>query len=112
MNLQPYQAERRHYPRTYLGLPVRVHFVGKPGSVTLELTDISVGGAGFRAPDSLPEVGEWIAFGFVLEDRRVCAAKGRVVRLEPEGFALSLESTNSAFRSFVDDISGPFLWAA
>ena len=112
MNLQPWQAERRHYPRTYLGVPVRVHFTGQSRSITLELIDVSAAGACFRTSEKLPRVGQWVAFGFVLDDHRVCAAKGRVVRLQPDGFALSLESTNSAFRSFVDDISGPFLWAA
>jgi hypothetical protein len=55
---------------------------------------------------------QWVAFGFVDAERSVCAARGRVIRRDEAGFALSLESTNSAFQGFVSDISGPYLIAA
>jgi hypothetical protein len=42
----------------------------------------------------------------------VCAARGRVVRVDAQGFALSLECANTAYRNFVNDISGALICAA
>jgi hypothetical protein len=105
-------VERRRYPRTFLGVPVRVHFAGVPKSLTLELCDLSIEGSYFRTSGSKPRRGQWVAYGFVTADRLVCAARGRVVRVDDGGFALQLEGTNSAFQSFVTDISAPFRRAA
>jgi hypothetical protein len=101
-------VERRLYPRTFLGVPVRVHFAGISKSLTLELCDVSFDGSYFRTSGSPPRRGQWVAFGFVTADRLVCAARGRVVRVAASGFALHLESTNSAFQNFVADISASF----
>ena len=105
-------AERRRYPRTFLGVPVRVHFAGVPTSLTLELADVSIDGSYFRTSGHKPRRGQRVAYGFVTADLMVCAARGRVVRVDDSGFALQLEGTNSAFQSFVADISGPFSCAA
>ncbi len=99
-------AERRQTPRTYLGLPVRVHFAGEPRTLTLELVDISLGGAYFRTAGRRPRRGQWLALGFVRGDRQVCAARGRVVRVDETGFALGFDALNSALRGFLDDLSG------
>ena len=97
--------ERRRHPRTYLGLPVRVHFAGEPRTITLELVDISLGGASFRTSDRRPRRGQWLALGFVTGERQVCAARGRAVRVDEAGFALAFDDVNSALRSFLEDLS-------
>ena len=112
MNAKPWPLEMRRHPRIFLGVPVRVHFAGEPRSLTLELANVSSGGSCFRTSGRRPRLGQWVSFGFVTADRLVCAARGRVVRVDDSGFALKLESANSAFQSFVEDISGPFMCAA
>jgi hypothetical protein len=97
--------ERRHHPRTYLGLPVRVHFAGEPRTITLELVDISLGGAYFRTSGRRPRRGQWLALGFVTGERHVCAARGRAVRVDDSGFALAFDAVNSALRSFLEDLA-------
>jgi hypothetical protein len=89
-----------------------VHFAGEPKSLTLELADVSLGGGRFRTIGRRPRLRQWVSFGFVTADRLICAARGRVVRVDTTGFALKLESANSDFHSFVADISGPFMCAA
>jgi len=112
MNIDPWPLEKRHHPRTFLGVPVRVHFAGEPKSLTLELCNISIGGSCFRTSGQRPRLRQCVAFGFVTADRLVCAARGRVVRVDDSGFALKLECANPAFLSFVENISGPFMCAA
>jgi hypothetical protein len=109
-NLLP--TERRREPRVFLGVPVRVQLEGEPQSLTLELADISSSGGFFRTTNCKTRVGQSVAFGFVISDRSVCAARGTVVRGDDSGFALSLENTNSAFRYFIDYISSPCRRAA
>jgi len=105
-------TERRRNPRTFLGVPVRIHFAGVPKSLTLELCDISIEGSYFLTSGPKPRRGQWVAYGFVTADLLVCAARGRVVRVDDAGFALQLEGANSAFQTFVTDISAPFRRAA
>jgi hypothetical protein len=112
MGQDPQSVELRRHPRIYLGVPVRVHYAGVPSPLTLELSDVSFEGSYFRTSGPTPRRGQWVAFGFVTGDRLVCAARGRVVRVDDAGFALRIEGTNSAFGSFVADISGPFTFAS
>ena len=112
MGTHPWPTEQRRHPRTYLGVPVRVHFAGVLKSLTLELSDISIEGSYFRSAGPKPRRGQWVAYGFVTADRLVCAARGRVVRVDDAGFALQLESTNSDFQSFIAGISAPSRRAA
>ena len=112
MNANPWPLEKRRHPRIFLGVPVRVHFAGEPKSLTLELADVSMGGSRFHTGGRRPRLRQWVSFGFVTADRLVCAARGRVVRVDASGFALKMECANSDFRSFVEDISGPFRCAA
>jgi hypothetical protein len=105
-------TERRRFPRVFLGLPVRVHLAGEAGPVTIELADISAGGGYFRTAERRPCLDQRVAFGFVVADALVCAARGRVVRVDAQGFALSLECANTAYRNFVNDISGALICAA
>jgi hypothetical protein len=112
MNENSKPLDKRRHPRIFLGLPVRVHFAGEPKSLTLELCDISMGGGYFRTSGRIPRLKQWVVCGFVTMDRTVCAARGRVVRVDDSGFALKLESTNAAFQTFVTEISDPFMCAA
>jgi len=112
MGTNSWPIERRRYPRTFLGLPVRVHYAGVPKSLTIELLNISMEGSYFRTSGANPRRGQWVAYGFVTADRQVCAARGRVVRVDANGFALQLEATNSAFQTFVEDITLPIRRAA
>jgi hypothetical protein len=105
-------AERRRHPRVPLGVPVRVHMAGQPSPKTIELVEVSGGGGSFRMKGTLPTLGQRVAFGFVTPDHSMCAACGRVVRIQSGGFALQLERASRSFRSFVADISGPFIVAA
>jgi len=105
-------AERRRHPRVPLGVPVRVHMAGEARPTTIELVEVSGGGGSFRTAGQLPSLGQRVAFGFVTPDHAMCTACGRVVRLDQGGFALKLERANRSFRSFVQDISGPFIAAA
>jgi hypothetical protein len=115
MNAHASPTERRHHPRIFLGVPVRVHLAGEPRSLTLELVDVSASGSyfrHFRPSGRRPRIGQYVAFGFVMAERSVCTACGRVVRTDAQGFALKLERANHSFHGFVDDISGAFMRAA
>jgi hypothetical protein len=85
---------------------------GQPRPTTIELVEVSGGGGSFRTSGDLPSLGQRVAFGFVTPDHSMCTACGRVVRVEDAGFALQLERASRSFRSFVQDISGPFVVAA
>jgi hypothetical protein len=85
---------------------------GQPAPKTIELVEVSGGGGSFRMSGTLPILGQRVAFGFVTPDRSMCTARGRVVRVHSGGFALRLERASRSFRSFVQDISGPFVVAA
>jgi hypothetical protein len=97
--------DRRRHPRVPLGMPVRVHFAGRTVPVTVELRDISHGGCYFRGA-SAPAFAR-LAFGFVLPERRVCVARGRVLRVDGGGFAITIDHSNDVFTNFVTDLSGP-----
>jgi c-di-GMP-binding flagellar brake protein YcgR len=109
-NLWP--IERRRHPRVHLGVPVRVHLAGEPQTLTLELVNVSAGGSYFRTSGRVPRRGQWVAFGFVVSEYSVCAARGRVVRVDGDGFGISIDNANGAFQAFVNDISGSFMIAA
>ena len=104
--------ERRRHPRVRLGVPVRIYFLGERRPATLELVDLSASGGGFKTTSQWPGIGQRAAFGFVMPDRSVCLARGRVVRVDREGFAVALDRTNPGFRKFLGDISGPTVVAA
>ena len=98
-------ADRRRHMRVPLGMPVRVHFAGHQMPVTVEMRDISHGGCYFRgaaAPASAR-----LAFGFVLPERRMCVARGRVLRVDGNGFAVEIDRSNETFTDFLTDLSGP-----
>ena len=98
-------TDRRMHPRVPLGMPVRVHFSGHTMPVTVELRDISHGGCYFRGAVA-PRFAR-LAFGFVLPEKRVCVARGRVLRVDDNGFAITIDRSNESFIEFLTDLSGP-----
>ena len=97
--------ERRVHERHHLGLPIRVHFDSGRRSADIELQDVSWGGGRFVGkPGTGLTVGETVAFGFVLPGAVSCVAAARVVRIEPEGFAVKLDRANDAFMHFVSSL--------
>lgn len=105
------ESERRRHLRIPLGVPVRVHLADRR-AMTLELVEVSAGGGSFRTVHERPGLGQRAAFGFVMPDRSICLARGRVVRVENRSFAVALDDMNAAFRSFLGDVSGPTVSAA
>ena len=104
--------ERRDHPRIHLGVPVRVHYAGEVRTLVLELANVSATGCYFTTSEHRPRVGQWIAFGFVDENRTVCTACGRAVRIDGQGFAVRFERINQAFRGFLDQMSSSYPCAA
>ena len=98
-------TERRLHTRTPVGIPARVHFVGRALPVAVELRDVSVGGCYFTG--ALAPRAARFAFAFRLPDRQVCVAAGRVLRVDPTGFAAALTRTSKPFDDFMDTLSPP-----
>lgn len=73
----------------------------------VELTDISLVGARFRAiTDGTPRLNDRAAFHFVIPGQRHCSASGRCVRIRGRGeFALAFEAVNPAFLAFVKSLA-------
>jgi hypothetical protein len=105
-------AERRRHPRYKLGLPVRLQKEGSIEATTIELADVSVRGcrlSAFFSTDAAPAVDTRVALGFVLPNRRIALAKGRVVRHVDQarggGVGLKFEHANAAFYEFIIELS-------
>ena len=99
----PRPEDRRRHARVALGLPVRVHFAGRTLPLTVEMSDVSRGGCFFRG--AMAPAGAEVAFGFVVPGRRVCMARGAVVRVERGGFAVRIARANEDFHAFLAGIS-------
>ncbi len=97
-------SERRRHTRTPIGLPVRVHFAGHTVPVTVELQDLSLGGCYFRGAAAPPSAK--LAFGFVLPERQLCVARGKVLRVDGNGFAATIDRANGGFTDFISGLSG------
>jgi hypothetical protein len=73
----------------------------------IELSDVSFRGCRLRALSSggAPELDTRVAFGFVMADRNIALAKGRVVRHIDEaqggGIGLVIDRANVAFYEFL-----------
>jgi hypothetical protein len=104
-------AERRRHPRYKLGLPVRLQKEGSIQATTIELADVSVRGCRLSAffAGAAPAVDTRVAVGFVLPNRRIALAKGRVVRHVDQarggGVGLKFEHANAAFYEFIIELS-------
>jgi hypothetical protein len=100
------QANRRRYLRFPLGLPARLHRADRPGSIVVEIVDVSASGLRLRSVGDEVRVGENAALRFVLADQRICAVAGRVIRVERDGaFVLALDEANHAFHAFVASLA-------
>jgi hypothetical protein len=75
---------------------------GQRENETVELRDVSVTGCYVRT-NTPPRVlvDQKVAVGFVLPGPEAALARGRVVRIERDGFALEVERRNGAFDDFV-----------
>jgi hypothetical protein len=92
--------ERRRRSRYFVGLPVRVQVDGLGHATLAELTDVSATGCFLRNPEMsfAADLGDRLAFGFVLPSRGVGLVRGRVVRRAPgEGLAVAIEQANEPF---------------
>jgi hypothetical protein len=73
----------------------------------IELSDVSFRGCRLRSLFSTgaPEMNTHVAFGFVMADRKIALAKGRVVRQIDEaqggGIGLVIERANVTFYEFL-----------
>jgi len=106
---EPTRENRRHRRYT-LGLPVRVRIEGQSGAGTVELWDVSFRGCCMRIlePFLAPLAPETkVAFGFVLPERRMVLAKGRVVRHDTDtgAFGVEIEQANVPFYQFLLELS-------
>jgi len=100
------QANRRRHMRFPLGLPARLHRAERPGSIVVEIVDVSATGLRLRSLADEVLAGDKAALRFVLTDQRICAVAGRVTRVERDGvFVLALDEANHAFHSFVASLS-------
>ena len=105
MSTTPQISERRRHPRIPIGLMVRVHFAGRTVPLSVELSDISQGGCYFEGATAPAEAR--VAFGFVLPGQQVCVAAGQVLRVDPRGFAVSIDRSNDGFTEFMSCVSSP-----
>lgn len=101
--------DRRARGRTPFGLPLRVRAEGGFGC-TGWLRDLSPSGAFVelvRVADEGPAgpsrlvLGARVALGFVVPERQVALARGRVVRVDRQGFAMSITELTGAFAGLV-----------
>jgi hypothetical protein len=98
---------RRQHARFPLGLPVKLHVDDRDAPITVEVIDVSEGGARLRALACPVRADQHATLRFLLPDQRTCVASGRVARVERDldpasaTFALQLDETNDAFRVFL-----------
>jgi len=101
------KKERRRHRRFTVGVPVRLRTEGSTAATMVELSDVSFRGCRMRALSTggAPAVNARVAFGFVMEDRTIALAKGRVVRCIDEalggGIGLVIERANVTFYEFL-----------
>jgi len=83
-----------------------IHLEGRDETVAVEIVDIALKGARFRAADRALPVDQRASFGFVTSDHRTCVATGRVLRVAAGGeFVLAIERANLAFDRFVGSLA-------
>lgn len=101
------RTERRRHRRFTVGVPVRLRTLGSAASTMIELSDVSFRGCRLRSLFSTgtPQINAEVAFGFVMADRNIALAKGRVVRqideAEGGGIGLVIDRANVAFYEFL-----------
>ena len=123
---------RRQHARFLLGLPVKLHVDSRDAPITVEVVDVSEGGARLRAFACPVRADQHATLRFLLPDQRTCVASGQVARVEraldpgsatfsgpistvggsaPSAgsgtvdFVLRLDETNDAFRGFLASLA-------
>jgi hypothetical protein len=110
MRLAHVPQNRRRHARFLLGLPVKLHVDGGD-PITVEVVDISAGGARLRAFACPVRADQSATLRFLLPDQRPCVAQGQVARVgrdlrsETVDFVLRLDDTNEAFRGFLESLA-------
>jgi hypothetical protein len=93
--------EQRAHPRTGFGLEVKLMLLREKQPIAATLENISEGGCYFATSAPVKE-GAAVSVVFGLRPRGLCAASGRVVRVDaPEGFGVKFNDINSYMREFV-----------
>jgi hypothetical protein len=101
-------SERRSRSRYTIGLPVRVHVDGMDRSLLAELADVSATGCFLRGSEIVraTELGDRVAFGFVLPSLEVGLVRGRVVRrMAGDGLGMIIEHANSPFDELLGSLA-------
>jgi hypothetical protein len=99
------EAEQREHPRTGFGLKVSLMLLRGRGPVPGTLENISEGGCFFGTTASVKE-GDAVSVVFGLRPKGLCAAKGRVIRVQPgTGFGVRFSDINDYMREFVSTLA-------
>jgi PilZ domain-containing protein len=94
-------SEQRAHPRTGFGLQVRLMLLREKEPIPGVLDNISEGGCFFSTAATVKE-GAAVSVVFGLRPQGLCAASGRVVRVEEgEGFGVKFNDINGYMRDFV-----------
>jgi PilZ domain len=97
--------DQRAHPRAGFGLEVRLMLLREKQPIAATLENISEGGCYFATRAPVKE-GAAVSVVFGLRPRGLCAASGRVVRVEAsEGFGVRFNDINSYMREFVSTLA-------
>lgn len=93
--------DQRAHPRTGFGLKVSLMLLREKQPIAATLENISEGGCYFTTRAPVRE-GAAVSVVFGLRPQGLCAASGRVVRVESsEGFGVKFNDINTYMREFV-----------
>jgi hypothetical protein len=93
--------DQRAHPRTGFGLKVSLMLLREKEPIPGTLENISEGGCYFATRASVKE-GAAVSVVFGLRPQGLCAASGRVIRVEAaEGFGVRFNDINTYMREFV-----------
>jgi hypothetical protein len=99
--------ERRNHERILLAGQITVHFKDKEIRWTetdATLVDLSSGGMFIRC-DRMPRQGQRVLIGLMHEDRGLCAAWGKAVRVDGwGGFGVEFNRTNDRLTELVGEL--------
>ena len=114
-NLPLNESDRRRHRRFPIGLPVRLRVEGTRGATTVALRDISESGCFLSLPDDGFDLDDAqnVAVGFVLPEKNIGLARGRIVRREDGvGVGVEIEAANERYYQFVSSLTEPVARAA
>jgi hypothetical protein len=99
------EGDQRAHPRTGFGLKVSLMLLREKGPIPGTLENISEGGCFFATTATVKEAAA-VSVVFGLRPKGLCAASGRVVRVEPgAGFGVKFGDINSYMREFVSTLA-------